>query len=61
MRKLIDSKRVLVSLPSDIRQWLEARAQYNAGTVSSEVVRLCRSAMDVEADARARRSAAAAE
>jgi hypothetical protein len=60
MRKLSDSKRVLVSLPLEIRQWLEERARYNAATISSEVVRAIRASMEREADAKARRTAAAA-
>jgi hypothetical protein len=60
MRKLSDSKRVLVSLPLEIRQWLEERGRYNAATISSEVVRAVRASMEREADAKARRTTAAA-
>jgi hypothetical protein len=49
MRKLINSKRVMISLPNDVRQWLEARAQYNATTISAEIVMAFREKMKREA------------
>jgi hypothetical protein len=61
MRKLTDSKRVLVSLPLEIRNWLAERASYNAATISSEVVRAVRASMEREADAKARKSIAVGE
>jgi hypothetical protein len=56
MRKLIDSKRVMISLPNDVRRWLEARAQYNATTISAEIVMSLRARMEERAAVEARMS-----
>jgi hypothetical protein len=48
MKKAADSKRVLVTLPIDVRQWLEERARYNGSTISAEAVRSMRDWMERE-------------
>jgi hypothetical protein len=49
MRAVADSKRVLVTVPRDVREWLEERARYHGGTLSAEVVRSTRERMEREA------------
>jgi hypothetical protein len=61
MKKAADSRRVLVTIPIDVREWLDERARYNGATISAEVVRSLRARMEAEADAKVRRSAAVAE
>jgi hypothetical protein len=63
MRKIINAKRVFVSLPLEIRQYLEERADYHAATISSEIVRSIRERMEREgaATGKDRASAGAAE
>ena len=34
-----DSVRLLVTMPADVRKWLQERAKYNGGSVSAELVR----------------------
>jgi hypothetical protein len=46
------STRVLVTMPPDVRQWLERAALYNAGTMSSETVRALRERMEREGEHR---------
>jgi hypothetical protein len=46
MRKAIKSERVLVSVPSEVRSWLEARAEYDGSSVSAQVVRSVRERME---------------
>jgi hypothetical protein len=48
MKKAADSKRVLVTIPIDARQWLEERAQYNGSTISAEATRSIRERMERE-------------
>jgi hypothetical protein len=48
MVKAADSKRVLVTIPIDVREWLEERAKYNGSTISAEVVRSIRGRMERE-------------
>jgi hypothetical protein len=48
MKAAEGSKRVLVTCPPDVRQWLEDRARHNGGTLSSEAVRAMREKMDRE-------------
>jgi hypothetical protein len=48
MKAAIDSKRLLVTVPLDVRQWLEERARFYGGTMSSEVVRAMRERMERE-------------
>jgi hypothetical protein len=50
MKASVDKKRVLVSVPLDVQQWLEERAGYNGGTISGEVVRSMRGADGARAD-----------
>jgi len=38
-------KRLLVTLPDDVRKWLRTNAEFNGGTQSSEVVRALRERM----------------
>jgi hypothetical protein len=61
MKAAADSTRVLVTVPPDVRQWLEECARYNGGTMSGEIVRSLRIRMEAEADAKARRRLAPAE
>jgi len=51
MKAAEGSSRVLVSLPPDVRQWLEESARYNGGTMSGEAVRALRERMSREAAA----------
>ena len=53
MKAAADSKRVLVTVPHEVRQWLEERARYHGGTISAEVVRSARERMERESEARA--------
>jgi hypothetical protein len=46
MKAATDSRRVLVTVPLEVRQWLEERARYNGGTLSAEVVRSIRERME---------------
>jgi hypothetical protein len=46
MKAATDSKRVLVTVPREVRQWLEETARYNGGTLSAEVVRSIRERME---------------
>jgi len=48
MKAAEGSSRVLVTLPPDVRQWLEESARYNGGTMSGEVVRSIRGRMEHE-------------
>jgi hypothetical protein len=48
MRAAIDSKRVLVTVPRDVREYLEERAKYHGGTLSAEAVRSVRERMERE-------------
>jgi hypothetical protein len=48
MKAEADSKRVLVTVPPDVRKWLEERAKYNGGTLSAEAVRSMRERMERE-------------
>lgn len=48
MKAATGSKRVLVTVPREVRQWLEERARYNGGTLSAEVVRSMRERMERE-------------
>jgi hypothetical protein len=59
MKAATDSKRVLVTVPRDVREWLEDRARYHGGTISAEVVRSARERMEREAGAGKDRAAAA--
>jgi hypothetical protein len=51
MKASVDSKRVLITVPLDVRQWLEERARYNGGTISAEAVRSMRERMERERSA----------
>ena len=48
MKAEASTKRVLVSMPFDVRQWLEGRARYHGGTMTAEVVRSVRERMERE-------------
>jgi hypothetical protein len=39
MKAAPDSKRVLITVPRDVREFLEERARYHGGTISAEAVR----------------------
>ena len=49
-KKAANTQRILISVPSEVRQWLEQRAAYNASSLSGEAVRSIRQAMEREAD-----------
>jgi hypothetical protein len=53
MKAAEGSRRVLVTCPPGVRQWLEDRARHNGGTMSSEAVRAMREKMDREGAAAA--------
>jgi hypothetical protein len=57
MKAAEGSSRVLVTVPPEVRKWLEESARYNGGTMSSEAVRAMRMAMEAAKD----RTAAAPE
>ena len=46
MRSAEGSKRVLVTMPPQVRQWLEQTALYNGSTLSGEAVRAIRQCME---------------
>jgi hypothetical protein len=46
MKAVAGSKRVLVTVPREVREWLEETARYNGGTLSAEVVRSIRERME---------------
>jgi hypothetical protein len=49
MKTAADTKRrVLVTIPADVREWLEERARYNGGTISAEACRSIRERMERE-------------
>jgi hypothetical protein len=48
MRAAEGSKRVLVTMPPQVRLWLEQTALYNGGTMSGEAVRAIRQCMERE-------------
>ncbi len=63
MKNAADSKRVLVTIPVEVRDWLQERAKYHGGSLSGEIVRSARERMEKEraAAAKDRASAAAPE
>jgi plasmid stability protein len=61
MKSAADSKRTLVNLPRDIREWLQTRAQYHGASMSAEVIMSLRAAMERDHAASANRATAAAE
>jgi hypothetical protein len=52
MKAAEGSTRVLVTMPPDVRRWLEQTARYNGGTMSGEAVRALRERMQRETSAR---------
>jgi hypothetical protein len=48
MKASVNSKRVLFTVPLDVREWLEERAKYHGGTISGEAVRSIRERMERE-------------
>lgn len=58
MRAAAGSKRVLITVPRDVREFLEERARYHGGTISAEAVISIRERMERE---RKRAAAVAAE
>jgi hypothetical protein len=58
MKAAADSKRVLVTVPRDVREWLEERARYHGGTLSAEIVRSARERMERERTAASKAHAA---
>jgi len=53
MKAEASSKRVLVTVPLDVREYLEERARYHGGTLSAEAVRSVRERMERERSAAA--------
>jgi hypothetical protein len=53
MKAANDSKRVLVTVPCDVREYLEERAKYHGATLSAEAVRSVRERMERERTAAA--------
>jgi hypothetical protein len=45
----VDSRRVLVTIPVEVKDWLQERAKYHGGSLSAEVVRSARERMEREA------------
>ena len=45
-----DNVRFLVTMPLDVRKWLQERAKYNGGSVSAEIVRTARERMANETE-----------
>jgi hypothetical protein len=45
-----DNVRFLVTMPHDVRKWLQKRAKYNGGSVSAEIVRTTRERMANETE-----------
>jgi hypothetical protein len=48
-----DSKRVLVTIPLEVKNWLHERAKYHGGSLSAEIVRSARERMEREQTAKA--------
>jgi hypothetical protein len=62
MKAAPNSKRILITAPRDVREFLEERARYHGGTLSAEAVRSIRERMEREsADAKDHASTTAAE
>jgi hypothetical protein len=59
VKRAADSKRVLVTIPLDVREWLEERAKYNGSTISAEAVRSMRDRMERERAEKDRAASAA--
>jgi hypothetical protein len=59
MKSAADSKRTLVTLPRDVREWLEERARYHGATMSAEIVRSVRERMERSTKVTNRATAAA--
>jgi hypothetical protein len=57
MKNAADSKRVLVTIPLEVRDWLQERAKYNGGSLSAEIVRSARERMERERAAAAKTTA----
>ena len=49
MRNAIDSSRVLVTFPVEVKAYLQERAKYHGGSFSAEVVRSARERMERDA------------
>ena len=57
MKAAADSKRVLITVPRDVREFLEERARYHGGTISAEAVMAIRQRMERERAAKDRAAA----
>jgi hypothetical protein len=53
MKNNPNKKATLANIPVPVLQWLKARADYVGGTISSEITKLARAAMEAEAKDRA--------
>jgi hypothetical protein len=58
MKAAEGSSRILVTVPPDVRRWLEESAKFNGGTMSGEVARSIRGRMEHERAAGKDRAAA---
>jgi hypothetical protein len=63
VKRAVDSSRVMITTPRDVREFLEERAVYHGGTLSAEAVRSIRERMEREKGVNAGkdRASAAAE
>jgi hypothetical protein len=59
MKKAADTKRVLITMPGEVREYLQERAAYNGSSLSAEVVRNAREKMEKERAAAAKTVATA--
>ena len=61
MKAAADTTRVLITVPRDVRAWLEESARYNGGTLGAEAVRSIRERMERQQEAASRRDVSAAD
>jgi hypothetical protein len=59
MKRAADTKRVLITMPGEVREYLQERAVYNGSSLSAEVVRNAREKMEKEGAAAAKAVATA--
>lgn len=46
MKAAPESQKVLITVPREVREWLEQRATYHGGTLSAEALRCIRERME---------------
>ncbi len=59
MKHTADSRRVLITIPLEVRDWLRDRAKYNGGSLSGELVGSAREPMERERSTKDRTTTAA--